>query len=114
MQTKLLLATLLGLAGVVATARAQDSLNVSQVGKLYNLWDAAKAVTVRDRYAYVAAYRSGLHILDVQDPTMPTEVGFYDTPGHTWQVLLSGDHAYVADGDSGLRVINVADVFGFL
>ena len=36
-------------------------------------------------------------------------IGGCDTPGEAYCVAVRGDHAYVADGDSGLRVISVAD-----
>ena len=36
-------------------------------------------------------------------------VGGIDTPGEAYGVAVQGDYAYVADGDSGLRVISVAD-----
>ena len=36
-------------------------------------------------------------------------IGSCDTPGAACGVALSGDYAYVADGDSGLRVISVVD-----
>jgi hypothetical protein len=36
-------------------------------------------------------------------------VSSYDTPGMTFGVFVQGDYAYVADGSSGLQVLNVAD-----
>ena len=36
-------------------------------------------------------------------------IGGCDTPGEAISVAVSGDYAYLADGDSGLRVISVAD-----
>ena len=39
----------------------------------------------------------------------PFIAGSYDTPGHSWAVYVSGDYAYVADGDSGLKVVNITD-----
>ena len=36
-----------------------------------------------------------------------TEVGSYNTPGDAVDVVVSGNYAYVADGYSGLRVINI-------
>jgi len=37
------------------------------------------------------------------------EMGFYDTPGYAYGVAISGKHAYVADYDKGLRVIDISD-----
>ena len=36
-------------------------------------------------------------------------IGGCDTPGNAFGVAVSGDYAYVADGDSGLRIISIAD-----
>ncbi|MDH4179613.1 MAG: S-layer homology domain-containing protein, partial [Armatimonadota bacterium] len=38
----------------------------------------------------------------------PYEVGFCNTPGQARGVAVSGDYAYVADGDWGLRVIDIS------
>jgi len=35
-------------------------------------------------------------------------VGSYDTPGYAMDVAVSGSYAYVADSDSGLRVIDIS------
>jgi hypothetical protein len=35
--------------------------------------------------------------------------GFYDTPGDPAAVAVSGDYAYIADQDTGLRIINISD-----
>jgi hypothetical protein len=38
-----------------------------------------------------------------------TLVGNYNTPGYAYGVAISGDYAYVADGTSGLKVIDISD-----
>ena len=43
------------------------------------------------------------------DSTSLVEVGIFDTPGFGFGVAVTGDLALVADGDSGLRVINISD-----
>lgn len=95
------------LAGV---APAYDSLNVRLVGRCDSLPDPfAYGVAVQGSYAYVADWTGGLRVLSIADPAHPTEVGFYDTPGHAHGVAVVGAIAYVADGDSGLLIISVAD-----
>ena len=42
-------------------------------------------------------------------PFVPTLLGNYDTPGIAYGVVVSGDHAFVADGGSGLQVIDISD-----
>ena len=36
-------------------------------------------------------------------------IGSYDTPGQAYGVFVSGNYAFVADGDSGLQIINTSD-----
>jgi len=38
----------------------------------------------------------------------PYEVGFYNTPGQARGVAVLGDYAYVADGDAGLRIVDIS------
>lgn len=62
---------------------------------------------VMDDTAYLAA--GNLHIVDVTDPATPRPLGMYDTAGTPRDVVVSGTHAYVAEGESGLQIVNVAD-----
>ncbi len=39
------------------------------------------------------------------------EVGYYDTPGYAYNVFVSGNYAYVADGRAGLSVIDISNPF---
>lgn len=62
--------------------------------------------------AYVAAGDyAGVCIGDISTPASPTHLGCYNTPGDAKSVALAagGGHAFVADGDSGLRAVNVTD-----
>ena len=51
----------------------------------------------------------GLHIIDVSDPSSPTNVGQLNTPGFAFDVAVADNHAYVADGQPGLRIFDVSD-----
>ncbi|MDK9700066.1 MAG: hypothetical protein OEM52_07975 [bacterium] len=42
-----------------------------------------------------------------QDSLNVRRVGYYDTPGYADAVAVSGNYAYVADGTSGLRIIDI-------
>jgi hypothetical protein len=92
-------------------------------------------IYVVDGYAYVAAYESGLRIIDVSDPTTPLEVGVYQPPLQNWNdfpLIRSPDpprymfqegargvvvrreatgqtYTYVAAYAAGLRVVDVSD-----
>jgi len=60
-------------------------------------------------YFYIAAGYEGLFIIDaamtVQDPYL---VGRYNTPGFASEVVVSDGKAYIADGDSGLQIIDIS------
>jgi len=48
-------------------------------------------------------------VIDIADPLNPHIVGAVDTPGAAGDVVVSANHAYVADGWSGLAVVDVTD-----
>jgi hypothetical protein len=75
----------------------------------------AKDVFVSGGYAYVAASRIGLQIIDITSViSNPPEVleltvdGSYDTPYSAEGIYISGNYAYVADGDS-LQIIDITN-----
>lgn len=41
----------------------------------------------------------GLWIYDVSDPSSPAEIGHSETPGHPLHIAVSGNHAFLAEGD---------------
>ena len=59
---------------------------------------------------------TSLHLSDIIADTLntyqgvfaPTLVGNYDTSGYAWGVQVVGNYAYVADGDSGLQIIDIS------
>jgi len=51
----------------------------------------------------------GVRILNVADPSNPTEVAFYPTSQDTAWLALSGDRLYVAEGSYGVEVVDVSD-----
>ena len=56
----------------------------------------------------MAAGTRGLQVIDVTNKANPVLAGFFDTGDVARAVAVSGDYAYVADGDDGLAIINVA------
>ena len=54
----------------------------------------------------VSGWGSGAINLPRKSPTL---IGSCDTLGSAYGVFISGDHAYVADGSSGLQVINITN-----
>ncbi len=54
-------------------------------------------LTYRDGYVYVAAYSSGLQIIDVSDPLHPFILSTADTPAYAWDLALIDTTAYMMD-----------------
>jgi hypothetical protein len=97
-----------------------DPTDPDQVGSL-EIPGIAGGVAVSGNDAYVTDGRwsgitndvdDGLRVIDVSTPASPIEVGFFDPPGYTRGVAVSGSYAYVTNGnfgvDDGLRVIDVS------
>jgi hypothetical protein len=68
----------------------------------------ASAVVVSGNYAYIAAWSSGLQIIDISDPSNPTLKSSYKTPDKACGVALAGNYAYVSDYDGGLQIIDIS------
>jgi len=51
----------------------------------------------------------GVRILNVADPSNPTEVAFYPTPQEAAWLALLGDRLYLAEGSYGVEVVDVSD-----
>ena len=49
----------------------------------------------------------GLAIIDISDPTNPEVPIYKNTTGSARDVYLSGDYAYIADGDQGLAILQI-------
>jgi hypothetical protein len=57
--------------------------------------DVLKGVTVAGGYAYLAAYSTGLLVLDVRNRQNPTQIGVLTTDGYAHDVAIDGQYAYV-------------------
>jgi len=95
-------------AYVVYSSRGLQILDISNPSKpiLIGGYNGTSAYDIRISgiYAYIANY-NGLLVIDISDPTNPSKVGACDTPGSAKALAISGDFAYIADGTSGLQVI---------
>ena len=77
------------------------------VGSLYTGY--LVAVEMGDGYLYTSG-QVFLGVVDVTDPTNPTQVGSHDPVGLlNGEIVYSGGHAYVADTFTGYRAIDVTD-----
>jgi len=50
-------------------------------------------------------------VVDVSNPAEPFELAVIDTPDEAWDVEIVAGLAYVADGASGLRIIDFGSVY---
>ena len=66
----------------------------------------ATRVVIAGTQAYVSAETFGLQVVEIADPTAPYLLGALDTPGTALDVATAGAYAFVADGYSGLQVLN--------
>jgi len=57
----------------------------------------------------VADSDHGLRLIDVDDPTAPRELGFFETSGDFCDVAVNGNMAYVTYLWSGLSVIDISN-----
>ncbi|MDX2472130.1 MAG: hypothetical protein QNL91_00320, partial [Candidatus Krumholzibacteria bacterium] len=71
---------------------------------------AARGIVVTGSKAFLADGYSGLQVIDITDPWLPTIVGTINTPGYSYEVRVAGDLAYVADHTGGLRIIDISDI----
>ena len=88
-----------------------------------NAWSASSLasihnVVVHGDSAYISYYTEGVHVLDIAQPDMPRQVGYYDTyPGVSggyngaWGVypFARNGNIYVSDIQSGLFVLEMTE-----
>ncbi len=72
---------------------------------LYYSW--SNRISIVGEYAYLTFSRN-VNIYSVSDPQNPSQVAEIETPGIATDVFASGSYAYVADGDSGLQIIDIS------
>lgn len=70
---------------------------------------ACRGVAVKGKYAYVAAGRSGLHVVDLTDPLNPRGVGYYQTTGDAVSVAINLPALYLADTLAGLITLDLSN-----
>lgn len=82
-----------------------DNVNVDVVSQFSgDILDVA----VDGSYAYIGQGQDFV-ILDVTDITTISEVGRVTAPSEIYGITISGTHAYIADGDNGIIVIDISN-----
>ncbi|MBN1551588.1 hypothetical protein JW979_08970, partial [bacterium] len=67
-------------------------------------------LTYRDGFVFVAAYSSGLQIIDVSDPFRPVIVSQVDTPAYSWDLALKENAAFMMDFFS-IEIMDISYLF---
>ncbi len=102
------------LATISFTAAAQDSLNVTKLGHLaYNeeLSEVRGCVINNHEFALVGAH-SGFSIVDVTDPTNPTEVFYESGPSTIWRDPFEWNGYMYGVNDAGGGGMVIIDMNG--
>lgn len=60
-------------------------------------------------YIYACRHDQGLEVVNITNPLVPVSEAEVLGLTNAWDVVLSGQHAFVADGAGGLAVVNIAD-----
>nr|WP_321417407.1 PGF-pre-PGF domain-containing protein [uncultured Methanomethylovorans sp.] len=68
-----------------------------------------KLLQIAGNYAYVADGDSGLSIINISNPAVPTLTHTYDTAGHAYGISVVSNYAYIADGNNGLVIANISN-----
>jgi len=66
-------------------------------------------VSVFGQYAYVGRGSGGVWVIDVSDPTNPTQISVLSTPGSSYDVFAGGGLAYVACFSEGLKIYDISN-----
>lgn len=66
-----------------------------------------RRISLASGYAYLPNGTRGLAIMNVLDPTHPTQEGCYASFWPVWDAAVVGDLAYVAAGEAGVRVLDI-------
>ncbi len=91
----------------INSVMAQDSSGISCVARKQTSEFGFTHTTVGN-YAYVACSR-GLSIIDLTNPAVPFECGFFLDNDLVRSVAVANNYAYLANGDAGVRVVDVSN-----
>jgi hypothetical protein len=65
----------------------------------------ASPIMVEGDYAFLKGESDSLRVVDLSDPSAPTELGFYHMPEDADVLALIDDYIYVNDGEDGLFIL---------
>jgi len=62
---------------------------------------------MRDNFLFVSSLEGGINTVDVSDSQNPVVVSIFKTSGISYDIAVSGDYGYIADGFGGLSIIEL-------
>ncbi len=88
-----------------------SNLNSPFLSNSIAISNKAHKVKVVSNYAFIAADYSGLRIIDISNlPIELNEVGYYDSPGASYDMSINGNIVYLSDGGHSLRIVDISTI----
>ncbi len=70
-------------------------------------YTSIEAVAIKNNKAYFTAHEQGIIIYDISNPGHPTFISQITGFTNAWDIKISGNYAYIADGYGGLVVLDL-------
>lgn len=83
---------------------------VSRIAVYSEPLDNINSIYVTNGIAYLAENSLGLELVNVNNPSSSSGLSYFDSPGFAYDVKVSSNKAYLADG-SGMIIIDVSNGF---
>jgi len=84
--------------------------SVSLISSYTTPLDNIMGIYVSNGIAYIAERSIGIELINVSNPSNPQNISNYDTPGYSYDVVVGGNYAYIADASS-LYVVDITNPF---
>ncbi|MBN1800776.1 MAG: hypothetical protein JW891_04675 [Candidatus Lokiarchaeota archaeon] len=92
----------------LSTLNVSDPTNPQYITTESFYFGAARDIFIEGDLAYIIG-TLGLNIMNISDPTNPELISYRYTNGSSQAIYISGDCAFIADGDEGLAIIDISD-----
>ena len=91
----------------VRVINISDKTNPVVIDSIMTL-GGARDVDIRDTLAFIV-FDFGIRIVDISDISNPNEISFCMLPGYCRKIIVDGNYAYIASGESGLKIIDISN-----
>jgi hypothetical protein len=93
--------------GGIEIFQVTDPANLKSIA-LYSSNESYGSVALSGHYAYIAAFFSGLIVLDISDPAKPAFVSSFGLPGVAISLAISGSYVYLGTS-LGMIVLDISN-----